>query len=397
MKILVFAEVYFPDVIGGGEFSTKMMTEGLVSRGHNVEIYCLGKKNIDERINGVNVHRRYIKDVTEHIMSLIKDNKVQDTLSSVKKLLRKRADIYYSKKWFNYYREIISEVKPDLVHSVAAMSYLGRFNLWKAAYDIGIPMSHVSRSPNLIEFQFLNGRLNKYYIRRNALASKYLTALAAPSKYMLECHTKVGIKGKKLNRTIYNAVDFSAVNPCDDLIGSKKNIILYAGDIREEKGILTLIKAVSGIPNAKLLLIGKGRLSSSIKQNHNLKLIDWLDKEALYKYMQIAKIVVLPSEWNEAFGRILIEGINNCTIGVGSDRGGIPEVLDFNPDYIFRSGDVIDLQKKIVSILNYTNEKYTDEIKKQQEYIKRFSIDKYISNWENFFIQQINDCHSEGS
>lgn len=389
MKILVFAEVYFPDVIGGGEFSTKLMAEGMVSRGHDMEVYCLGRNDMDEEINGVHVHRRYIKDVTEHILSCTKNNQVRDTLSTVKKILNKKVDIFYDKKWYEYYRNIISVVKPDVVHSVAAMSYLGRINLWKAVFDAGIPMSHVCRGPNLLEFHFLGGKLDKYYIRRNALASKYLTALAAPSNYMLECHTKTGIKGRKLNVAIYNAVDFSAVEPSDDRISSKKNFILYAGDIRKEKGILTLIEAVRGIPDVKLLLIGKGKLSSSISQDKQVKLIDWLDKDALYQYMQAAKIVVLPSEWNEAFGRILIESINNCTIGVGSDRGGIPEVLGFNFDYIFQSGNAMDLKKKLLAILTSSKEKYIEEVKMQQQYAKRFSIDMYISNWENFFVQQL--------
>lgn len=389
MKILVFAEVYFPDVIGGGEFSTKLMTEGMVSRGHDVEVYCLGKNDTDEEINGVRIHRKYIKYVTEHVLSMTKNNQAQDTLSAIKKILSKRVDIYYDKKWYEYYLDIIIAVKPDVIHSVAAMSYLGRINLWKAAFDAGVPMSHVCRSPNLIEFQFLGGKLNKYYIGRNALASKYLTALAAPSKYMLECHTKAGIKGRKLNSAIYNAVDFPAVEPSDDQISSKNNFILYAGDIRKEKGILTLIKAVRGIPDVKLLLIGKGELSSSIIQDEKVKLIDWLDKDTLYKYMQTAKIIVLPSEWNEAFGRILIEGINNCTIGVGSDRGGIPEVLGFNSDYIYQSGDATELKNKLLFILSFSKEKYIEEIKKQQKYVEQFSIENYISNWEKFFTQQL--------
>ena len=50
MKILIFAEVYYPDVMGGGEFSTKQMTEGLTKRGHEVIVYCLGKDTREERI-----------------------------------------------------------------------------------------------------------------------------------------------------------------------------------------------------------------------------------------------------------------------------------------------------------------------------------------------------------
>ena len=38
MKILIFAEVYYPDVMGGGEFSTKQMAEGLAGKGHEVVV-----------------------------------------------------------------------------------------------------------------------------------------------------------------------------------------------------------------------------------------------------------------------------------------------------------------------------------------------------------------------
>ncbi|MCR5651017.1 MAG: hypothetical protein K6F86_07545, partial [Lachnospiraceae bacterium] len=66
MKILVFAESYYPDVMGGGEFSTKQMAEGLVKKGHEVMVYCLGEENSKEDINGVRVNRRYIKGTSEH-------------------------------------------------------------------------------------------------------------------------------------------------------------------------------------------------------------------------------------------------------------------------------------------------------------------------------------------
>ena len=58
MKILIFSEVYYPDIFGGGEFSTKQMAEGMVSKGHNVVVYCLGNKEVTEDINGVSVKRK---------------------------------------------------------------------------------------------------------------------------------------------------------------------------------------------------------------------------------------------------------------------------------------------------------------------------------------------------
>ena len=389
MKILVFAEVYFPDIIGGGEISTKLMTEGMVSLGHNVSVYCLGKKTQTENINGVIVNRVYKNELSEYFLSVIKDSQAANSFTIIKKIMRKTADIYENRKWYKYYRDIIRIEQPNVVHSVAAMSFLGRINLWKAAFDEGIPMSHICRSPNLLELQFFNGRFNNYYVHRNAIASKYLTALTAPSQYMLDCHLKKHIQGRRFNEVIYNAVDFSTVIPNDNIVSNKKNLVLYAGDIRKEKGIITLINAIRMLPDVELLLVGKGDLFSKIKEDNQIKLLSWVDKDVLYGYMKKAKAVVLPSEWNEAFGRILIEGINNCTIGIGSDMGGIPEVLDFNSDYIFESGNVEDLKNKISSVVRYTTEKYIDEIKKQQEHVKKFSISAYKKNWEKFFLQQI--------
>ena len=389
MKILIFAEVYFPDVIGGGEFSTKMMTEGLAARGHEIDVYCLGKNNVDEKINGINIHRRYVQDISEHFFSKTKNNSIQDTLTTVKKIIKRRADIYYEKRWYKHYCKIINDVKPDVVHSVAALSYLGRFNLWKAAFDNGIPVSHVSRSPNLIELQFLGGKLNRYYIHRNAFASKYLDGMAAPSKYMLECHTKVGIKGRRFNDVIYNAVEFDAIEPTEEFVNNKKNIIIYAGDIRQEKGIATLIEAVQGIPNIELLLIGKGAMTSSIKQDEKIRIISWLDKKTLYKYMQKAKIVVLPSEWEEAFGRILIEGIANGTLALGSNRGGIPEVLNYDNNFIFESGNVSALQDRLNWVLSLSTEDYLTIWNRQKSWMNRYSKKNYCDEWERFFSQQI--------
>lgn len=208
MKLLIFAEVYFPDILGGGEFSTKQMTEGLVKKGHEVVVYCLGKCNCEEEIAGVRVIRNYIKGLTEHFLSATQNNSVIDPFTILSKLFHKWPDLYYSRKWYKRYKAIIQKEQPDLVHTVSPMSYLGRVNLWRAAYKLNVRVSHVCRSPRLLELDFCGGLLNCYNIHRNKKASSYLTALAAPSKFMLERHNLAGIKGKQFNNVIYNSVDF---------------------------------------------------------------------------------------------------------------------------------------------------------------------------------------------
>lgn len=389
MKILVFAESYYPDVMGGGEFSTKQMAEGLVKKGHEVMVYCLGEENSKEDINGVRVNRRYVKGISEHFLSLCKNRNVPDPFTRLSKAVRKRGDLYPCRKWYEEYSNIILSEAPDVVHTASPMSYQGRFNLWKAAYDLKIPVSHVCRGPALLELDFLNGRLDGFNRHRNAIASSYLTALAAPSSFMLDAHNHAGIRGQRINEVIFNAIDFKPVRLSEELAEKKENLVMYAGELSEKKGILTLIRAMDGIDGARLLLIGKGNLQDRIQSEGAMQVIDWMGREELFVFMQKAKAVVLPSKWNEPFGRILIEAICNGTIAIGSDRGGIPEVLDHNEDHIFRSGDTEGMRSRIQRVLDLSPLEYLDEIQRQQRILSRFSDDKYTDNWEGFFLRQL--------
>ena len=352
-------------------------------------VYCLGEENSKEDINGVRVNRRYMKGTSEHFLSLCKNRNVPDPFTRISKAVRKRGDLYPCRKWYEEYRNIILSEAPDVVHTASPMSYQGRFNLWKAAYDLKIPVSHVCRGPALLELDFLNGRLDGFNRRRNAKASLYLTALAAPSRFLLEVHERAGIKGQKYNEVIYNAAGLPPVSVTEESVRSKENMILYAGELSEKKGISFLIEASKSLTDVRLLLIGKGDMEDVIKNDGRAELIDWMDREKLCGYMQKAKAVVLPSKWNEPFGRILIEAICNGTIAIGSDRGGIPEVLGHNEDHIFRSGDTEGMRSRIQRVLDLSPLEYMDEIKRQQRILSRFSDDKYTDNWERFFWRQL--------
>ncbi len=408
MKILICAETYYPDVMGGGEYSTKQMTEGLVKRGHKVTVYCLGKDNCEEEIDGVHIIRRYIKGISEHYINLTKKHIDDDPLTRTDRIIKKLPDLYRNSKWYNIYRDLISKEDPDVVHTASPMSYLGRMNLWRAAYDLNIPVSHVCRSRHLLEIGSLAGRLDDYNIRRNAGASAYLTALAAPSGYALESHNRVGIRGQRFNDVIYNAIDFKPLSPTADLMAGKEDMVLFAGEISEKKGIDTLIRAMDGLKDVRLLLIGrpgpekrKGKtchtdhvkediVSGIAADRENIEVIDWMDREDLYAHMRRVKAVILPSKWEEPFGRVLIEAIGNATLAIGSDRGGIPEILDHNIDYIFESGDHKGLQSRIRRVIDMSPSAYMEEVCRQQKVLAGFSDGAYIDNWERFFLRQLN-------
>ena len=60
MRIMVINTYYYPEIVGGAEYSVKKLSEKLVQEGHTVRVLCTGKENSKEIIDGVEVVR--IKD-----------------------------------------------------------------------------------------------------------------------------------------------------------------------------------------------------------------------------------------------------------------------------------------------------------------------------------------------
>ena len=108
--------------------------------------------------------------------------------------------------------------------------------------------------------------------------------------------------------------------------------------------------------------------------------------------MAESKFLVLPSEWEEAFGRVIIEAVFNGTIAIGSDRGGIPEVYgQNNKEYIFNSGNVESLKEKILFLTNLDKNEYEKRLKDITDDFKKYTSKEHINIWYNYLSSIINN------
>ncbi|TRT89939.1 MAG: glycosyltransferase family 4 protein [Microcystis aeruginosa Ma_OC_H_19870700_S124] len=154
-------------------------------------------------------------------------------------------------------------------------------------------------------------------------------------------------------------------------IESDEFVIGFVGRFVEEKGILTLIKAVSKLTGKwKLLLLGRGILKDKIVSeataagiSDRLMIVESVPHDQVVNYLNLMNTLVLPSEttyqvktltavgWKEQFGHVLIEAMACQVPVIGSDSGEIPFVIA-DTGLIFPEKDGEALAKSIQTLLD---------------------------------------------
>ncbi len=122
--------------------------------------------------------------------------------------------------------------------------------------------------------------------------------------------------------------------------------IVYAGQLTVSKGVRTLMSAMKLVRGATLSIAGSGPLASELAGADLLGHV--ADMPALF---QSADIVVVPSEWAEAFGLVVIEAMACGAAVVASDAGALPEVVG-EAGLIFKAGDANDLAAKLQRLID---------------------------------------------
>src|SRR5262245_23237760 len=123
---------------------------------------------------------------------------------------------------------------------------------------------------------------------------------------------------------------------------------LFVGRLSPEKGIKTLLAAWERVGSKiPLKVVGDGPLANMVAQASLQGRVEWLGRRSpveVYELMGRARCIVVPSEWHEPFGRVVVEALAKGTPIVVSDIGAPRDlVADGVTGFHFRSGDPLDL------------------------------------------------------
>lgn len=180
------------------------------------------------------------------------------------------------------------------------------------------------------------------------------------------------IKGK--GTVIYN---FSNQ---EKLSKNHSNYFLFFGRLSQEKGIINLLKVIESY-NIPLKIAGDGPLKGIVEKfaekNSCITYEGKKNKQELQELIENCKFVVLPSVWYENNPMTIIESFHIGKPVIGSDLGGIPELIGTDKGLIFRNdAKNINLLNALVKANSMSDQEYLGMSKKCFNYARKVLSEK---------------------
>ncbi|MDD6285694.1 MAG: glycosyltransferase family 4 protein [Methanobacteriaceae archaeon] len=359
MKICYITNLYPPTVLGGAEIVVEKTALEMVKKGHKVIVITTSPDYEEHFIKHENIRIYQIN--TTKLYPVYRQTEV----SGIKKPLWHIYDLW-NNDTLNRIEKILQDTDTDIIH---INNYKGlSLSCFKAGKDLGIPVVFESHDFSLIcpRANLIRGNntlckkrnliCDIYVDKQRKLLSDNVDLLISPSHFMIEKFKENQFFNNTRCVKIPLGVEYTNHKSAKtyDIID-----ITYIGTLGKHKGVHTLINAFKEIPNSniRLHIIGKGYDEEEFKQRaQNDKRIifhGFVDNNSITEYYDSSNIVIIPSICYDNSPLVIYESFSTGTPVIGSDIGGIPElIIDNYNGLLFEPGNSEDLKDKILTIIN---------------------------------------------
>lgn len=342
-KLLIVNSFYYPNVIGGAEISTKLLAEDMNSE-FTVCVLTTGKQRnglVVEKINNVEIWR--LPNFNLYWAGIYKKRNV------FLKLMWHMINAF--NPFQNYLlKKTIKKINPDLIHTQNLLG-IGT-SVWRVAFKLSIPVLHTLRDYSLFN-PVTNDILNRLLSKINRKRAKYVNEVVGISNFIIQAHQRKHFFEHTQSHIIYNIVHTTG---CVSIEKKKTSLTVgYFGQLEEIKGIHVFINAVKVLDHSvidKIIICGKGKQEEKIKKfsltDNRVEYLSKVSNEKVQELMSQCDLTIVPSVWDEPFGRVIIESYSQGTPVLASRVGGIPEII-VDDHFLFDVNSSEDLTKKIVA------------------------------------------------
>jgi glycosyltransferase involved in cell wall biosynthesis len=367
--------VRYPPAPGGAETVVKAYSEGLLAKGHKVEVITTDlytetpfvKKKMPTEVSGVPVLRHSAFTISGEAHYVLAPGMVTSFLT-------KKADIIHTHS-YGYFQNHAAWVREKLQSTpwVITPHFHPSWSMWGGA-----------KRRTLREFY--DSKIGKSTME----SADLITCVSNHEKEMLV--KEIGLSDDNI-KIIYNGinwVDWEDIPDKKKFRDSYPNIserfVIFAGRLATNKGIPDLIEAmyIGKSQEFDLVVMGADKIASS--KGVKMHRLGHVDDEIYRSALSAAEILVLPSEY-EAFGIVLLEAAAAQTPVVATRVGGIPEAMSEDKNgLIVNYNDPKALSGAIFTILE------DDSLKMQmgkfgREFSKDFSWTSIVNQLESEYFE----------
>lgn len=222
---------------------------------------------------------------------------------------------------------------------------------------------------------------------------------------------QLGIQANLID-IIYNGIDINFFIPVSDAelptesLGVPKNtkVISYVGRLEEYKGLDYLIKGFhlllqTGV-QAKLLIVGKSIVSGEQFEQHLRDLVNQLGIAEQVIFLGhslnprfiywVSDLVVVPSLWLEAFGRVVVETMACGTPVIASRVGGIPEILTgCFQNHLVEPGNELSLCHALKQAIDWKDNNPDLGNQCREHIVQTFNLEQMLNGIETVLLETL--------
>ncbi len=164
--------------------------------------------------------------------------------------------------------------------------------------------------------------------------------------FIAENTDQIYFVSKWVKNKFFEGLPYKYRNNCDILYPAiqplnkfpkKENIIIFSGKLNSSKGYdvfgNAVIKILDKYKNWNALAIGNEPREKYNFIHKRFKILDWIKHDEILKYYKKSSISIVPSKWQEPFGRTALESAAYGCSTITSKNGGLPETFK-NPIFL---------------------------------------------------------------
>jgi glycosyltransferase involved in cell wall biosynthesis len=346
MRILMACAAFPPFIDGGGPISALMVAKLLQQSGHDLEVVNVADREVREVYEGVPVQRLSTLNI--------------DWNYRLPRPAWKRAIWHllenFNPRAFVVMRRQIRRFRPDVVLTDSIENI--NVATWLAARTCGVPVCHILRSTFLLcwkgSMRKTSGNCGTACGSCQAssigkkLMSRFVDAVIGETAFIIDKHLAHNYFPNASRHVVAGLLPNPITAKPRDVIADRPIRIGYLGVLDAIKGLDTLAAALATLdlsmqPEVLIAGTAKSQYAKNLpaKFPAATEFLGWVRPDDLFRKIDI---LVVPSLFEEPFGRVIVEAFAAGIPVIGARSGGIPETIDPGINgLLFPAGDVAAL------------------------------------------------------